>query len=1126
MVDKVGKGWSLAGLFVIALVISMPFYSASVYAGVNVQITKNEGEAELEGFLDADGDVWTVEALLNGVGTGNAEGNVSGASNAVDPNSVVVKIGNHEAPFGSCSDGPLGVTCKYISPLTDGIKEAQHDFQVVYTESSLGTENKYSDEKVISADGSAPSITGINAKQVNEGWVEFDFVANDKVNVDAPSIGIKRIEILDSETGDLLKTLGDFELGKYDKYHYALDSGFSNKLDVPFEGEGWKRIKLKAEDFLGHATYSPVISFRGDFVKPEIVADSLNFTQFGEFIGEFIGKTDIVVKVIETNEVKVEASSSQVDLDGDEGDCTEDADEPGLWECRWNGVNVDPESSISVKIVATDIYSNSIEKTITKTFTKDISPPKIDFFGSERTYGGQSYVRTDEQRIVLKVKEQGAGISSSGIRANLGALEKSFTEPPTACNQTIKGIDCYWETFAKLSSDGIAVINLETFEDNVGNDGEFETVELIVDNTGPTVKSFNIYGFDGNEDKNYFSSADVLRIKLRAAEVSGLVVLVNLDEVVMDAETKYPLNELNREVGAGWMAFTEDDCNRNDDNEWVCEFDTDPIKSGDGGEVSLEIKVQDTAGNDAKWVSGLKVNNAKDFDGKDGKQGTFDFDLLGLSTEESPDYWEVSSVNPKVRFVDLDAVPYTFTRIPINVRFRSSSPNVKLLAVDLPPGNCVPADTGYNAVAAEQAEVSASAAPATEVPTPVTEEEAAQALAGAATAVAAPVVGYPEVSRNLLYQKNYASGKRSPAGTTLILEFAPFDGKAMFNLGETKGDFDEVYAEYICKFKLYSKVGKEAVRFPEYQEVQVSVPFAFTALGSKDENIDKLIADIKDDVGYKIPDKLKWLNKIIQWVRYLSGSINLLLKIATILESVSGTGDDWRYDLPTYTVPAAALFCTGTSAIEREVPHKIIGTLQKVVQVFSCNPSAISNNWYGAHQQSVINFFNAIKSAGMRKTVSLYDNIWISVIGLCIPGILYNLEKLRQIKCVKINCLENYVPQGITTVDGCAKTSELLECKYYWGELITMFIPSGTINIFTDFIKNLLTNPIGLVKKAVSLGCSIAFCPGSNKGNEFCTYAGVLVFAIDVVDNILGLVDSYPSMNQDYCSQVGEGGWS
>jgi len=139
---------------------------------------------------------------------------------------------------------------------------------------------------------------------------------------------------------------------------------------------------------------------------------------------------------------------------------------------------------------------------------------------------------------------------------------------------------------------------------------------------------------------------------------------------------------------------------------------------------------------------------------------------------------------------------------------------------------------------------------------------------------------------------------------------------------------------------------------------------------------------------------------------------------------------------------------------------------------------------------------------------------------------LYNLEKLRQIKCVKINCLENYVPQGITTVDGCAKTSELLECKYYWGELITMFIPSGTINIFTDFIKNLLTNPIGLVKKAVSLGCSIAFCPGSNKGNEFCTYAGVLVFAIDVVDNILGLVDSYPSMNQDYCSQVGEGGWS
>ncbi|MEK6937727.1 MAG: hypothetical protein AABX04_01655, partial [Nanoarchaeota archaeon] len=56
--------WSFIGIFLISLVVSLPFYSADALA-VSLKITKNSGEKNIEGFLDAKGDTWSVEALIS-----------------------------------------------------------------------------------------------------------------------------------------------------------------------------------------------------------------------------------------------------------------------------------------------------------------------------------------------------------------------------------------------------------------------------------------------------------------------------------------------------------------------------------------------------------------------------------------------------------------------------------------------------------------------------------------------------------------------------------------------------------------------------------------------------------------------------------------------------------------------------------------------------------------------------------------------------------------------------------------------------------------------------------------------------------------------------------------------------
>src|SRR3989344_1790520 len=104
------KVWSLVGLFIIALVVSLPFESAQTLAA-SVSITKNEGQKGIEGFIDANGDTWTVEATITDT-----------QAQVVDPKNVKMKVGTHEAEFDSCSDSGLGKVCHYISPLNDGVR--------------------------------------------------------------------------------------------------------------------------------------------------------------------------------------------------------------------------------------------------------------------------------------------------------------------------------------------------------------------------------------------------------------------------------------------------------------------------------------------------------------------------------------------------------------------------------------------------------------------------------------------------------------------------------------------------------------------------------------------------------------------------------------------------------------------------------------------------------------------------------------------------------------------------------------------------------------------------------------------------------------------------------------------
>ena len=1078
------KVWSMVGLFVIALVVSMPIYSANAMA-VSVQITKNQGEKGIDHYIDAKGDVWTVEALISDSG-----------QDTIDPKDVNLKIGSNEAAFTSCSGSDLGILCQYLSPLTDGIKEDEYAFQVIYNFlDSTGQADSSSAGDYIRADGSAPLIQFFSAKQDNNGQVLLDFDVNDK-KTGIPSVGLQSIDIVDADTGAVLQSITGFAAGQ-EEFNYVDDGGFDGVLQATLSGEGRKKIKIRATDNLGHTATSNYIQFQADFVKPDI-QNNLDLVQFGEFIGNYIAPTDISVDVVETSVPTVTAYSDQANLNGQQADCEPDELQDNLWHCLWKSVDVQPEDTVTLLVTATDEAGNSEQKEVSKSLTVDSSPPEIKFFGTERQYDRNSYINGKnlvDNRIILQATDSGAGINADGVRANLGAFGRGSSAPPDDCSEEGEILTCYWDVNEDLN-EGVLTFGLSKFEDNVGNPGETPESEFFVDNTGPKVENIEVYGNSDAGDKDYLQSNDVMKIVFTASESSGLTILVNLNDIVMDAETKYPENTFTQGLGDGWAVYHEDSCELVE-GRWECTILTDPIESGPASE-RLQIKIQDTAGNDAvSWD--VEPKNVKS-----GTRGDYRIDINGLLTESNPDYWEVSNVVPvggeQYGFIDLDTTTLAPARLPFKVTLKAGNPNVKALNIQL--AGCVPADEAKTKQSSP-AQAGAQAAPTSAAKTPS-----------------------PKISRSLIYNGPSPSGESSPT-PDILLEFEPFDGRKMFNIGgKDELQFKRQEVDYVCSLLIYSKVGNNAVESAEQQDVDVKVPFAFSKLGALDENLDEAVKQAKDDAQITILQVIGTLALVLKWVDYIVQVYQLVLQaINIVMTAINGV--EAAYGTPGQ--PAGVAACFGMSGAAGGAQHGL-DFVDTIVQVLSCRGTPDKLGWYGQWQTYIKDYYNIaanklLGSKGKRylPAKDIKQNLFLSVAGLCLPGIIQNVDKYRQVLCRKVICLKDEVPAGLTTIQGCDALESLLTCKYVLGELWYVLPFSQFYDQIIQALYNALRDPIAWAHSLTVLGCGIS-CTVSGTTTAFCDYAYYFWDVVGYIEQIAGfvttIIDDINSGGLQYCDSA------
>ncbi len=288
-----------------------------------------------------------------------------------------------------------------------------------------------------------------------------------------------------------------------------------------------------------------------------------------------------------------------------------------------------------------------------------------------------------------------------------------------------------------------------------------------------------------------------------------------------------------------------------------------------------------------------------------------------------------------------------------------------------------------------------------------------------------------------------------------------------FNIRRAVSPPDSV--AYTCKFATIIKIGS-TISQPEYDDVPFTLGFYNSNLGAADENLQKKIDDLK---------KSSLVSG--QWIGTLNKILKRLDSACTIYTSIQGTsatlnGAGATLEAVAVAWPILTPFAKGLTAAG-SVFHTAatwMGYLMKVpCEIMACEltPWSLLKNIpglkeaykFGSKASQVYTVQGGTLGADYARALDFkFDpkkSLIISTVSLCAPGILYNLEKARNIECGYIYCVQTQVPNGIPPFF-CESQRYAQWCKYVWGEAFQVIPFAQFIDFTIDKVKEYLTNPI------------------------------------------------------------------
>jgi len=299
--------------------------------------------------------------------------------------------------------------------------------------------------------------------------------------------------------------------------------------------------------------------------------------------------------------------------------------------------------------------------------------------------------------------------------------------------------------------------------------------------------------------------------------------------------------------------------------------------------------------------------------------------------------------------------------------------------------------------------------------------------------------------------------------------------------------------EIMCQLKIKTLVDQKRISPYEYENITVKIDYYNNPLGELASNIDQEINNIAQ--GWLV--SAKWLgtiDKIVSIAKTICNLINNLYKISKIPAAWS---DLAKANPVTHKTGVALGIVAGglSEAAEQTWQH----TANKFCKILNCQ-LFYGADWGGSGKDGE-SAGNPIADWG--RMASKYSKFWTpqnslitSIVFMCLPGVIHNLQKARVIDCQYANCLKS-TAYGMP-VQMCLKQRDYAWCNYVYGEMFNWIPFAGMVSAFLQRIKAMLSQPVEIIGVGLKLICK-AQCGSSAIGCKPCLVIEGLNLILDVM---------------------------
>lgn len=366
---------------------------------------------------------------------------------------------------------------------------------------------------------------------------------------------------------------------------------------------------------------------------------------------------------------------------------------------------------------------------------------------------------------------------------------------------------------------------------------------------------------------------------------------------------------------------------------------------------------------------------------------------------------------------------------------------------------------------------------------------------------------------------NNIPGSKEPV---IVLELDAFDSTGI----------NELSAK--CNIAIMSKTDKALIINPEIEQLDLTVPLYNIPLGDIQSNIDSTIEEAKEDVDTSYWTIVKYLNFIVKWSKLACNILYGKDTFRKFMDIINGNYDSLRGTLwgdsiaiaecerhqvqevsdELFSFELLKVYC---SIISCEHVKELSKTADESSRISKSYPGIVGFMDFQDRASTIASKYTGHTPLGFGK-LDPYENMVYAVGTACVPAVIYNLEKYRQIQCNYVHCLKTQLPNGVP-VSACRELKAYEECKYFWGEMFALIPFTGALNQIFNSVKTILSDPIGLYNMANAAYC-IYTCPVSNELTSWCNANAMLLGSVSIVNDLMGIATAFKQTKNDVCSEV------